>query len=164
MSAAAVLLVDDLDFRVLANFCSRFGVTLQKTADAEPIEGSFWGAPEAGIVGTCLYVRNDTPVHSLLHELGHIICATAERRGSLHTNAGSDDAEEAAVCYLQILLADSVADIGRARIMADMDAWGYSFPEGATSLWFANAGESLAWLADNRITDSGGGLCFRLRS
>lgn len=164
MPGATVMLVDDLDFQVLSQLCSRFGVALSMADSAETIAGSFWGAPEAGIVGTCLNIRKDTPVHSLLHELGHIICASSERRASLHTNAGSDDREEAAVCYLQILLAETVEGVGRDRIMADMDAWGYSFPEGATSLWFANAVESLAWLAENGITDPGGALLFRLRA
>ena len=39
----------------------------------EPIPGSFWGDEEAGIIGNTVYARDDTPVHSLLHEAGHLI-------------------------------------------------------------------------------------------
>ncbi|NIS90685.1 MAG: hypothetical protein GTN98_11520, partial [Woeseiaceae bacterium] len=49
-------------------------------------------------------MRSDTPVHSLLHETCHIICMSRERRAELETDAGGDDLEEAAVCYLQVLL------------------------------------------------------------
>ena len=31
--------------------------------------GSYWGDSEAGLRGNALYVRADTPLHSLLHEL-----------------------------------------------------------------------------------------------
>ena len=58
--------------------------------------------------GNTLYVRADTPVHSLLHELSHYVCMTPERRAGLDRDAGGDDAEECAVCYLQILLADEL--------------------------------------------------------
>ena len=70
----------------------------------------------------------DTPVHSVLHEAVHVICASPERRATLCRDAGSNDLEEAAVCYLQVLLADYVAGVGRDRLMRDMDHWGYSFP------------------------------------
>jgi len=70
------------------------------------------------------------------------------RRAGLHTNAGGDYDEENAVCYLQILLADWLPGFGRARCMADMDAWGYSFRLGSTRAWFENdAEDARAWLA-----------------
>ena len=163
MNAATVLRVDDVDFGELSALCERFGVRLSKLPPGAAIDGSFWGEPEAGIVGCTLNVRGDTPIHSLLHELGHIVCMTQERRAGLHTNAESDDSEEAAVCYLQVLLAASLRGIGHDRIMQDMDAWGYSFPEGRTSSWFANAADSLGWLVKNRVASADGSVTFRLR-
>jgi hypothetical protein len=49
--------------------------------------------------------------------------------------------EEDAACYLQILLADSLAGVGRARLMDDMDAWGYTFRLGSARAWFENDAE-----------------------
>ena len=46
----------------------RFGLSLVVQPPNEPIMGSFWGDSEAGIVGHEVFVRADTPVHSLLHE------------------------------------------------------------------------------------------------
>ena len=71
----------------------------------------------------------------------------ADRRGGLYTDAGGDDIEESAVCYLQILLADRLPVVGRARLMRDMDAWGYSFRLGSTASWFeTDADDARAWL------------------
>ena len=74
-------------------------------AAGEVLPGSYWGESEAGLRGNVLYVRADTPLHSLLHELSHYVCMTPERRAGLDRDAGGDDAEECAVCYLQIVLA-----------------------------------------------------------
>lgn len=132
--------------------------------DGEPITGSFWGDSEAGIIGHRVYARADTPVHSILHETCHTICMSSERRQSLHKDAGGDDLEETAVCYLQILLADELIGVGRARLMADMDAWGYSFRLGSTAAWFEHdADEAHNWLFKNRLLDRRGAPTFRLR-
>ncbi len=114
----------------------RFALNFAVQAKDAPIRGSFWGGCEAGIVGQTVYARKDTPIHSVLHEGSHIICMTKKRRERLFRDAGSDDLEEAAVCYLQILLADDLPGAGRVRIMRDMDAWGYSFRLGSTADWF----------------------------
>ena len=34
------------------------------------------------------------------------------------------------------MLADELSGVGHARLMADMDAWGYSFRLGSTRAWF----------------------------
>lgn len=34
---------------------------LHRVADGAPIPGSYWGEPEAGIIGSDVYVRDDTP-------------------------------------------------------------------------------------------------------
>ena len=164
MTRKPVLQVSDIGAAALKGYCAQYGVRFNLLAAGENITGSFWGAPEAGIIGRNLYVRDDTPVHSLLHELSHIICLPEERRKKLHTDAGSDDAEEAAVCYLQIVLGEEIAGVGKARIMRDMDTWGYSFPEGSTSSWFENASDARTWLVDKKIIDAQGQALGQLRT
>ena len=151
-----VLCVDDIPAVAITDLCDRYHLRMEKAAAGQSIKGSFWGEPEAGIIADCVYLRGDTPVHSWLHELCHIICISAQQRRSLHTNANSDDEEEAAVCYLQIVLAGSIAEVGRERIMRDMDTWGYSFPEGQTRAWFAAASESRRWLLDRGLLKASG--------
>jgi hypothetical protein len=58
---------------------------------------------------------------------------------------------------VQILLAEVLPQAGRARAVADMDAWGYSFREGSTSAWLAgDAVDARAWLiAKGVLTDEG---------
>ena len=139
-------------------------MTLVVQDSGAPITGSFWGDSEAGIVGHTVYVRVDTPIHSLLHETCHAICMSSERREALHGDAGGDDLEEAAVCYLQILLADRIEAVGRERLMADMDAWGYSFRLGSAAAWFeSDAEDALNWLIDKGIVDPAGAPTFALR-
>ena len=51
------------------------------------------------------------------------------------------------MCYLQVLLAGELADVGRERLMGDMDAWGYSFRLGSTRAWFeGDAADARHWL------------------
>ena len=49
----------------------------------------------------------------------------------MHTDATDSVEEEDAVCLLQALLADALPGVGRARVLADMDAWGYTFRLGS---------------------------------
>ena len=143
---------------------ARYHLQLVVQPDGEPITGSYWGDSEAGIVGHSVYARNDTPVHSLLHEACHIVCMAADRRRELHKDAGGDDLEEAAVCYLQVLLADELDGLGRDRLMADMDVWGYSFRLGSTATWFAeDAEDALNWLINNGIVGPDESPTFALR-
>lgn len=131
----------------------------------EAITGSFWGDSEAGIKGHAVYARKDTPVHSLLHEMCHTICMSTKRRNNLDRDAGGDDLEEAAVCYLQIVLADELEGVGRARMMRDMDAWGYSFRLGSTRAWFdEDAGDAKSFLLKHKLIDDSGVPTWRLRS
>ena len=72
----------------------------------------------------------------------------------LDTDAGSDDAEENAVCYLQILLADEISGFGRKRMFMDMDSWGYSFRLGSSKAWFEHdADDALNWLVNRNLVD-----------
>jgi hypothetical protein len=143
---------------------NRYGLDLILTAPQEVIPGSYWGESEAGLQGNRLYARLDTPVHSILHEASHYICMTPERRTGLDRDAGGDDLEEAAVCYLQVVLADELAGVGRERLCADMDAWGYSFRLGSTQAWFCNDAEhERAWLLRHGVIDASGRATRALR-
>ncbi len=150
-----VLLCKDVDPDALARLLARFDLELEWVAPGQPIPGSHFGDPEAGLIGSRLLVREDTPVHSAFHETCHYICMDAARRTHLHTDAGGDYDEENAVCYLQILLADELPGLGRQRMFADMDAWGYSFRLGSSFRWFhEDAEEAHAFLQKHRIVDS----------
>jgi len=161
----AVLTCGELGSMLIERLLARYGVWLIRVPEANPIPASFWGGSEAGIRGTSLYARDDTPVHSLLHELSHVACMSSDRRAGLDRNAGSDDDEESAVCYLQVLVADYLPRFGRERCFDDMDAWGYSFREGSVRNWFAGDGrDARAWLKVNGLIDVDDQVLWRLRT
>lgn len=165
MAEAAVLRLANTDRFAVAVLLSRYGLDLALTAPQEIIPGSYWGESEAGLQGNRLFARLDTPVHSILHEASHYICMTPERRAGLDRDAGGDDLEESAVCYLQVLLGDRLEGVGRERLFADMDAWGYSFRLGSARAWFeADAEDARAWLERQGITCYDGRLTGTLRS
>ena len=103
-----MLVLAAVAFDDAAALLSRFGLALERVADAAAIPGSYWGEPEAGIVGSTVYARADTPVHSLLHEAAHLIVLPPERRAVVHTDATDSIEEEDAVLVLQALLADAL--------------------------------------------------------
>jgi len=144
---------------------ARYDAELIECAPSETLPGSYWGDSEAGLRGGALFVRADTPVHSLLHELGHFICMSPERRAGLDRDAGGDDDEECAVCYLQIVLADQIPGFGRARMLQDMDSWGYTFRLGSSRAWFENdATDACIWLRRHGVLDDDGNPTFHARS
>jgi hypothetical protein len=162
---ADVVRVVDCGVDVLAAMLIRFGVEVRLTAVGESIAGSYWGESEAGLLGSQLYLRLDTPLHSALHEACHFICMDGERRKQLDRDAGGDHAEENAVCYLQILLADELPEFNRERMQIDMDAWGYTFRLGSARAWFEqDADDARAWLVRNRLIDGNGVICWRVRN
>ena len=143
----------------------RYGLELIQLGPGTAIPASYWGEPEAGLAGRCLFVRPDTPVHSLLHEACHYICMNSKRRAALWREAGGDENEESAVCDLQVLLADYIPEYGRERIFRDLDAWGYSFREGSALRWFHGDGQSLrSWLESANLIDEEGEPTWRLRT
>lgn len=147
-----MLRLADIDAADLCALLGTRGLAVEWLAPEANIPGSYWGENEAGLVGDRLYVRPDTPVHSALHEACHWLCMDASRRAGLHTDAGGDDIEECAVCYLQILLADCLPGVGRARLLRDMDAWGYSFRLGSAAAWFeTDADDARAWLRNRGL-------------
>jgi len=159
-----VIRVVDVPLESLESLLGRYDLILKIQPGDESITGSFWGDSEAGIVGHSIFARSDTPVHSLLHETCHVICMTGERREKLETDAGGDDLEEAAVCYLQVVLSDEIDGVGPDLLMSDMDTWGYSFRLGDTRAWFErDADDARKWLIDNNLLTADGQPCFRLR-
>lgn len=160
-----ILTITDLDCIGLEQLLQRFGMMLTLVEDHREIPGSHWGDEEAGLIGNTLYVRNDTPAHSALHEACHYICMDDARRDALHTDAGGDYAEENAVCYLQIVLADYLPPFSQQRAFDDMDAWGYSFRLGSTRDWFEqDADDARDWLHRYNLIDDSDKPRWRCRS
>ena len=151
-----VLTLADIAFDDAAALLHRFGLSLQRVADGAPIPGSYWGEREAGIIGHTVYARGDTPVHSLLHEAGHLIVLPPDRRAAVHTDATDSIPEEDAVCVLQGLLGDALPGVGRDRVLADMDTWGYTFRLGSARAYVdGDAEDAWAWLqAHGLISES----------
>lgn len=143
----------------LRRFFANLGLTLALLPPQAEIPGSYWGAPEAGLTRHSLQVRPDTPLTSLLHEACHYLCMDAARRETLDTDAGGDVLEECAVCYLSVLIADLVPGYGRARMLRDMDAWGYSFRLGTAAEWFElDAEDARNWLVSRGWLPGAAGL------
>jgi hypothetical protein len=159
-----MLLLSSTDRTAVTRLAARFGLDLRVVSIGEDIPGSYWGESEAGLRRNTLFARLDTPLHSILHELAHYVCMSPERRVGLDRDAGGDDAEESAVCYLQILLADLITRVGRVQLWADMDEWGYSFRLGDTRSWFEqDAHDSRAWLRAHGIIDAAAQVTGTLR-
>lgn len=149
-----VLNCDQQRQQQLAQLLKPYGIEIEYVADNDTIQGSFFGEREAGIIGNKLYLRHDTPIHSALHESGHYICMDPARRIKLDTDAEGDYDEENGVCYLQILLADHLPNVGRERMMIDMDRWGYTFRLGSAKAWFEHdAEDAKQWLITHQIID-----------
>jgi hypothetical protein len=159
-----VLLLATTDRTAVTRLLAGYSLDLRQVAQDENIPGSYWGEREAGLRGSTLFARLDTPLHSILHEAAHYICMTPERRAGLDRDAGGDDAEESAVCYLQILLAGTLVGVGCDRICSDMDQWGYSFRLGSAKAWFdQDAQDSRRWLQSRGILRAPGQLSGALR-
>lgn len=147
-----VLCVKHIKIADAIRLLAHYAIQVTWIADQAPIPGSYWGEPEAGIIGSTVYVRDDTPIHSLLHEACHLIVLPPEQRQSVHTNATDSQAEEDATCYLQILLAGKIPGVGCARMMQDMDLWGYTFRLGSANAWFEHdASDARSWLIAHQL-------------
>lgn len=146
--APDVITVGEIAFDDAASLLARHRLRLHRIDDGAAIPGSYWGEPEAGIIGCDVYVRDDTPVHSMLHEACHLIVLPDDaRRAAVHTDATDSVEEEDATCYLQIVLAGELPGVGSDRLMADMDAWGYTYRLGSTRAWFEqDAEDARSWL------------------
>lgn len=156
-----VLTLADIGFDAPRALLARYGLALERIAEGEAIPGSYWGDSEAGIIGTTVYARTDTPVHSLLHEAGHLIVLPPERRAQVHTDATDSVPEEDAVCVLQGLLGDALPGVGRARVWADMDTWGYTFRLGSARAYVEqDADDAWRWLREHGLIDAAGALAI----
>lgn len=150
-----MLTLADIDFADAAALLARYGLVLQRVPDGAPIPGSYWGEAEAGIIGSTVYARSDTPVHSLLHEAAHLIVLPPERRHAVHTDATDSIEEENAACVLQALLGDALPGVGADRVLADMDAWGYTFRLGSARAYVDHdADDAWAWLGARGLVDA----------
>ena len=157
--------VQALDRSSVDALVSAYGLELITVCAGAKIPASYWGEPEAGLAGRCLFVRGDTPSHSLLHETAHYVCMPHERRESLWRDAGGDVEEESAVCFLQVLLADYLPGLGRNRVLEEMDEWGYTFREGSATIWFRGDGRiAHEWLLAKDIIDHRGKPTWQLRA
>lgn len=159
-----VLLVHDINPQHLTSLLGKYQLTLNIINPNTKIPGSYWGDSEAGLIANNVYVRPDTPIHSLLHESCHYICMDHERRTHLDTDAEGDYDEENAVCYLQILLANKLPKTGSQRLMQDMDSWGYTFRLGSAQAWFENdADDARQWLLSHQLIDGKKNPTYKLR-
>ncbi|MEM8995499.1 MAG: hypothetical protein AAGF23_11990 [Acidobacteriota bacterium] len=162
--AASVLTCGEVGFPPLVDLLGRYGLELVPVEDGAEIPGSYWKESEAGMRGHRIFARRDTPVHSLLHETCHVVCMDAERRAVLDTEAGGEDVEENAVCYLQLLLAELVPGFGFERAALDMDRWGYSFRLGSARAWFRDdADDARDFLLEHGLLTPLGDVVFQLR-
>ena len=160
----AVVTLSDLQRFEVDSVAARYGARLIDVPLGCDIPGSYWGGSEAGLIESDIFVRADTPAHSLLHELCHYVCMDPVRRARLAVDAGGDDDEECAVCCLEILLADELDGFGRLQCLRDMDAWGYSFREGTAAAWLAgDARFARDWLLRHGLIDASGRPVFTLR-
>jgi len=152
--ATRVLALADIGAGAVRALLARHDLELVEVDDDATIPGSYWGDREAGVIGSRVYARADTPVHSLLHEACHLLVIPPERRARVHTDASDSQIEEDATCYLQIVLADALPGVGRERLMRDMDAWGYSFRLGSTRAWFEHdAEDARRFLVERALID-----------
>ena len=149
-----VQLCAEISLPALQALLGEYGLKVVMLPDGADIPGSYWGAPEAGLVLDSLYIRPDTPTHSALHEAGHWICMDEARRAKLHTDAGGTVLEECAVNFLQILHAEALPDVGREQMLRDMTIWGYSYREGSVYAWLeGDAADAIAWLQRRGLID-----------
>lgn len=162
--SVTVLTCADLPANALQELLAPYELEVVWVAETETLPGSFWGDPEAGLIANRLYVRPLTPVQSALHEASHYICMDTSRRARLDTDAGGGYDEENGVCYLQILLAEQLHGMTAARMMQDMDAWGYSFRLGSTRAWFEqDAEDARTWLQYHHLLDQDGQITWQYR-
>jgi len=159
-----VLNISDCDTSHLISLLNKYQLKLHIKPDDLEIPGSYWGESEAGLISNNIYVRNDTPIHSMLHETCHYICMDNSRRQNLDTDAAGDYDEENGVCYLQIILAELIPEMGKQRMMQDMDSWGYTFRLGSAQKWFEqDAEDAFNWLINHQIINAEKQATFKLR-
>jgi hypothetical protein len=155
---------ENLNSASVKDLLNNYGIEVICLDTDNDIPYSFWGHPEAGRLGSKLYIRGDTPIHSVLHEACHFICMPAEQRFAEEVDAKGSAHEENATCYLQIILAEHISGYSRNQILKDMDDWGYSFRLGSARNWFIkDAEDAHEWLINEHIINSLGEPTWNLR-
>ena len=150
---------------VLRPILDRYQLSLTMVSSDHDIPHSFWGAPEAGRHQSTLFARDDTPIHSILHEMAHFICMSPAQRHSDSHDAGGSTLIENACCYLQIILSDHIPSFSQSIHMHDMDSWGYNFRLGSTARWFyADSDDAREWLQSHSLIDQHCQPTWKLRS
>jgi hypothetical protein len=128
---------------------------LQVVSPEQVIPGSYWGEREAGLIGSKLYARLDTPLHSVLHEscAFHLHDSGAPCRFGYECGRRRCGGNRG-VLPAGDMLADTLPNVGRERMCRDMDAWGYSFRLGSTAAWLAeDAEDARDWLISHGLID-----------
>lgn len=148
-----VLILSDIGFNAPTALLARYGWCW--SYPGRPTHpGSHWGDCEAGIIGNTVYARSDTPVHSLLHEAGHLIVLPPDHAPPYTPTPPIRYRKKDAVCVLQALLGEALG-IDRIRIWADMDAWGYTFRLGSARAYTEHdADTAWQWLHTHGLTDA----------
>lgn len=155
---------NNIDTSTLTAVLGLYGVEIIEVPEHSPIPYSFWGTPEAGRINNKLYVRFDTPIHSILHESCHFICMPKKQRILDKIDAAGSSKEENACCYLQLLMSDHIDGFSREQHMKNMDEWGYSFRLGSAAAWFyQDADDAREWLLDQMIIDQDDQISWKLR-
>lgn len=155
----------DISNQTIQPLLSRYHLKLARVADNLPIPYSFWGDSEAGRRYSTMYVRADTPLHSLLHETAHYVCMSSEQRRCDSFDAKGSALEEVACCYLQLLWSEYIAGYSRDLHMQDMDQWGYNFRLGSSSRWFYEDSEDARqWLYQHEIVCADNLPTWRVRN
>jgi len=151
----SVTTCSSLPANALENLFSSYQLQIEWVENTTTIPGSFWGETEAGLIKNTLYIQQQTPVHSALHEACHYICMDKTRRSGLDTDAGGGYDEENAVCYLQLLLSHYLPGYDQSQHFKDMDQWGYSFRLGSAKRWFNDdASDAKQWLIDKNLINT----------
>ncbi len=155
---------ENLDPKSVKDLLNYYGIVVSCYDSSTDIPHSFWGNPEAGRLGEQLYIRGDTPIHSILHEACHYVCMPAKQRSNGLADAKGSAMEENATCYLQIILADHISGYSQTQILQDMDDWGYSFRLGSAYKWFTeDAQETQEWLINEQLINKQGSPTWKLR-
>lgn len=153
---------ENLNSDSIKDLLSHCGIQINCSKPGVKIPHSFWGTPEAGRKNNRLYIRGDTPIHSILHEACHYVCMPTTQRTLEQIDAKGTAIEENATCYLQILLADHIQGYSRSQLMQDMDDWGYSFRLGSANAWFnQDADEVCQWLKKHQVINTNGEITWK---
>ena len=155
---------NNIDTRCLTTVLNLYGIEIIEVPEHSPIPYSFWGTPEAGRKSNKLYIRFDTPIHSILHETCHFVCMPKKQRLLDDIDAAGSTKEENACCYLQILMSNYVGGFNREQHMRNMDEWGYSFRLGSAADWFyQDADDAREWLLKQKIINQHNQITWKLR-